>query len=300
MLQLPTMPYGFLQESLLISGKAEEKKESGMTPKGIVIYDGPSLFDGQRIVVIVTGMKRSSRNRKTGRMLHSWILLADKPPMQAQYTGDDKAICNNCKHRTFRSCYVNIIHGPTHVWEAWKAGVYPKVDCWDSSLDSLVAGKHIRLGSYGDPAGVPLAVWSGLVRGAEGFTGYSHSWSSCNQKLKQFCMASCETLEEVERAKLKGWRVFYARRENEKLPTGFFICPASAEAGKKTNCHDCNSCRGGEYNGKPMPSIRIHGSSWKTVFYERGMERIRNHRKVVGVAWKISPKQAAKRTMLPV
>lgn len=270
-----------------------------MTPKGIVIYDGPSLFDGQRIVVVITGFRRASRNEKTGRMLHSWIMVADKHPLEAQRSGDDKAVCNLCKHRVFRSCYVNLVHGPNHVWKAWKAGAYERKDCWDPALDSLVKGKHIRIGSYGDPSGVPLAVWSGLVRGAEGFTGYSHSWGSCNQNLKHFCMASCETLAEVERAKAKGWRVFYARQENEKLPKGFFMCPASVEAGKKTNCHNCNGCHGGEYEGKPNPSIIVHGSSWKKIFYERGMKLVKNHKKIRGVFWKVSDKVARCRTSIP-
>ena len=264
-------------------------------PIGIELYRGPSLLTGDEIVVIATGIRRKSRNRKTGNMISVWILCAGKHPMTANQEGLDEAVCGNCKHRIFRSCYVNMRHGPTHVWEAWKRGVYPIVNCWDSELDELMAGRHVRIGSFGDPAAVPISVWNGLLRNAAGETAYTHQWATCPDKYKALCMASCETLQEVERAKLKGWRVFYARRQNETLPKGFFVCPASVEGGKKTNCEKCGNCRGGEFNDKPMPSILLHGTSWKQLFFERGMQRVKNHKKIYGVAWQVSPKVAAMR-----
>ena len=35
-------------------------------PNGIILWEGPSLIDGAPIVVIATGIKRASRNAKTG------------------------------------------------------------------------------------------------------------------------------------------------------------------------------------------------------------------------------------------
>jgi hypothetical protein len=216
----------------------------------------------------------------------------------ANYKGLDRAICGDCKHRIFRSCYVNIRHGPAHVWNAWKRGVYRSVQCWEPELDHLMAGRYVRIGSYGDPAAVPIAVWNGLLRAAAGSTSYTHQWRTCPQKYQDICMASCETPKEAADAIAKGWRVFYARQEDEKLPAGFFVCPASAEAGKKTDCQHCQSCRGGVNDGKRMPCIKMHGTCWKRVFYRRGTKLVAQHRKIHGVFWQVSGKVAAKRTVI--
>ena len=46
----------------------------------MIIYEGPSLLDGQQIVVIATGIKSKSSNGKTGGMIQTWILLCDIDP----------------------------------------------------------------------------------------------------------------------------------------------------------------------------------------------------------------------------
>ena len=47
-----------------------------------VLYEGPSLLDGEPIVAILTGLRSSSGNRKTGAMLQTWILRADVSPAE--------------------------------------------------------------------------------------------------------------------------------------------------------------------------------------------------------------------------
>ena len=42
-------------------------------PNGRVIYRGPSLLDGKRIVVVATGFVKKSNNDKTGEMIQTWI-----------------------------------------------------------------------------------------------------------------------------------------------------------------------------------------------------------------------------------
>ena len=43
-------------------------------PNGLVLYHGPSRINRREIVVIATGLRRKSRNRKTGKMVQIWIL----------------------------------------------------------------------------------------------------------------------------------------------------------------------------------------------------------------------------------
>ena len=80
-------------------------------PLGLILFDGPSMIDGEPIVVIATGFKRSSANPKTGDMLQTWILRRDVAPFAAIHNGADASICgdcplrgiierSDCKHRT--------------------------------------------------------------------------------------------------------------------------------------------------------------------------------------------------------
>ena len=71
---------------------------------GYTIYDGPSMLDGQRIVVIVTGIK-GSRNTKTGNMVQTYILRPDMHPLEAVRTGADVSICGDCPARGKDSGY---------------------------------------------------------------------------------------------------------------------------------------------------------------------------------------------------
>ena len=51
-----------------------KKTPAKQREKGFIIYDGPSMLDGEPIVAIAT-MKTS--NRKTGEMVQVWILRSD-------------------------------------------------------------------------------------------------------------------------------------------------------------------------------------------------------------------------------
>jgi hypothetical protein len=43
-------------------------------------------------------------------------------------------------------------------------------------LSAIFAGRLVRLGSYGDPAAVPVWVWQAVMKQADGGTGYTHQW----------------------------------------------------------------------------------------------------------------------------
>ena len=101
--------------------------------KSAIIYNGPSLLDGQPIVVIAT---YSNRNKKTGHVVQTYILCSDINQLEASKTGADSTICGDCVMRGTpttdpvrkiaknRKCYVNLWQGVLIVWKAFQRGVY--------------------------------------------------------------------------------------------------------------------------------------------------------------------------------
>ena len=51
------------------------------------MFEGISPLTGQKIVCIITGLKTSTSNEKTGDMLQTWILLQDHKPNEAHKNG---------------------------------------------------------------------------------------------------------------------------------------------------------------------------------------------------------------------
>src|SRR3989344_7004286 len=161
-----------------------------MSANGAVIYRGPSMLDGAPIVVIATGLAKSSRNEKTGDMVQTWIMREDMHPSEAGKAGADDSGCGNCPHRG-ASCYVQVWRAPAVVWKAHQRGVYPMAADL-AAIRALGRGRMVRLGAYGDPAAVPAEVWSALCAEASGWTGYTHQWRKAPH-LRQWCMASADS-----------------------------------------------------------------------------------------------------------
>lgn len=232
-------------------------------PQGIVIYDGPSKIDGKRIIVVATGFN-GTENPKTGDMVQTWILPWKENPTVAYTKGNDISICGDCKHCSpknggWGTCYVSVHQAPYQVWNAFKRGRYEPVN--NMNMYAFV-GKHVRLGSYGDPAAVPFEVWDKVCSIAKEWTGYTHQWhrSFCDDRLKQYCMASVDSMKELKRAQKKGWRTFRIRFD-DSCAENEILCPASKEAGEKTNCQACGLCSGG--SKRKTVTIGVHGRSWK-------------------------------------
>lgn len=244
---------------------------------GRVIWEGESLLDGSPIVVIAIGFENSSRNRKTGNMIQTYILRRDISPVDAVQSGADFSICGSCVHRGTvepvrkgkgrvkikyrnkgRTCYVNLGQGPLGVYRTYVRSVYPE---WDGTG---IAGRIVRLGTYGDPAAVPVSVWENLLREAAGFTGYTHQWRDHRfASLRKFCMASADTALDALTAQAKGWRTFRVSLNAERDPRSKTeaLCPASAEAGKKLTCDRCLACDGTATNRRGSVYIPAHGGT---------------------------------------
>jgi hypothetical protein len=219
-------------------------------PLGYIAYEGPSAIDGQPIVVIVTGLSGSS-NRKTGSMIQTFILRQDVHPLEALRSGDDESICGQCEHRPAlvragngkAPCYVDVSRAPAAVWRAYRRGRYLKAPT--HVIARAIAGRVLRIGTYGDPAAAPVRVWQGLTVYVAGWTGYSHQWRILDREWQLLVMASADSADDRADAKLAGWRTFRVSIGLDRQD-GEISCPASKEAGARVTCIDCKLCRGAQ------------------------------------------------------
>ncbi len=237
-------------------------------PNGVILYSGPSLLDGKPIVAIAVGLTHKSSNTKTGAMVQTYILRSDVSPLDAVRTSEDASICGDCVHRGTagkgRTCYVQVGQGPQGVYKAFKRGRYPLA----VRSDYLGKGRIVRLGTYGDPAAVPVNVWQWLLTGSTGHTGYTHRWRTATG-LRDYCMASVDSFPQSLEAQALGWRTFRVGlsaldsdlgpvRTRKPGDSHEVLCPASAQAGKLLTCSQCLAC-GGADGRKGSVYIPAHG-----------------------------------------
>ena len=218
---------------------------------GYIAYEGPSIIDGAPIVVILNKINDASKNGKTGDIVQSFIIRSDVNPVEALKTGADVSICGDCVHRPITAketgeppCYVNVGRSVLAVYNAYKRGRYVRAD--PATIARALAGKIVRIGTYGDGAAAPVKMWTKITRYAAGVRGYTHQWQNKgfdHASWAPLAMASADTLEQAALANLYGMRVFRVSVGVDKQP-GETVCPASAEAGKKSTCAKCTLCSG--------------------------------------------------------
>jgi hypothetical protein len=232
---------------------------------GALLYEGPSLIDAQPIFVAAIW---SSKNRKTGALLQTYIMRSDINPLDASKFGEDFSICGDCKHRGTptldperkvaerRSCYVNLGQGPLIVWRQYEKRAYRHADPAE-----LGAHQRVRLGTYGDPAVVPSRVWEQLLSRAKGWTGYTHQRFTPGADFKPWMtMVSADSRSDASSAWSRGYRTFRIVANTSELVKGKeVLCPASAEAGHKTTCEKCMLCAGSQQAARSI-AIVAHGA----------------------------------------
>ena len=221
-------------------------------PNSLIVYDGPSIIDGRPIVVILTGLAESSENSKTGNLVQSFVIRSDIAPTDALRTGDDVSICGQCQHRPLIArtigaapCYVNVGRSVLSVFNAYRRGSYPRATSI-GQVRALLAGRRLRLGTYGDPAAAPAELWALLVSLADGHVGYTHQWQAIGFDVNAWAplvMASADSAAEAEQARTMGMRYFRVSIGVDRQPLEV-TCPASAESGRKAQCSDCLLCGG--------------------------------------------------------
>lgn len=238
--------------------------------QGVVVYDGESLLDGERIVCLVSGVTVPSQNSKTGGMLQTWILRADQPPLDAARTGADRSVCGDCPLRG-AACYVQLHRGPRAVFAAWQRGEYLPVarTGW-----SWADGRPVRFGAYGDPAAVPMEVWFKLAARASRWTGYTRYWRDRErQPLRYLMMASVDNELDAWKAHRAGWRSYRIRLPTEALLPFESRCPAATESGERTTCLRCAQCDGTRHlDLRRSYSVIAHGPG--AGVYERSRLRV--------------------------
>ncbi len=225
---------------------------------GIILFEGRSALDpATPIVVIATGLRKSTANLKTGDMIQVWILLRDIHPALG-LDGEDQAICGSCPHRKNpetgkRTCYVNIM-GPSSVWRSYQKGNYPHYNPVEH--DSLFVNRKIRWGAYGDPVNIPLNIVDHLSGISQGHTGYTHQWYLPKfQEYREFFQASVDNTEEYLYASDRlGWGTFRVAAVGVMVNTNEVAC----QGGIKTDCSRCGLCAGTS-NRLTSVVIEAHG-----------------------------------------
>jgi hypothetical protein len=233
---------------------------------GFVFYRGISPIDNAPIVGIAI---LKSRNIKTGNMVQTYIIRSDIHPVDAVDSGADQSICGSCVHRgdrasgKKRTCYVDHGKSVSAIYKAFRRGSY--FDCTHdlAHAASIIKGRKVRLGAYGDPAMIPAYTWLALLEQALDWTGYSHQWSQAfAQAHREICMASADSVIDRDLARSMGWRTFRVIpvMQAPKLEHEIF-CPASPEGGDRKQCIDCGACDGALKPSSVSIAIVAHGKA---------------------------------------
>lgn len=259
---------------------------------GFIVWEGPSRFDGEPVVCIVTGVGSGNANEKIGKsMVQSWILHRNLHPIEAISNGSDQAICGSCPLRGYikntdngttnknRGCYVSVQNAPRAIWQAYWNGTYSYLS------DEKWKDQPVRLGAYGDPALIPFSVNLDLIRRGNGkHTAYTHQHGYRRYALtRKLAMASVESVSGKKEANRLGWRTFRVMKPGDEPEPDEFLCPASEEAGKRLTCETCLACSGSglgdtRRNGANV-AIYAHGGTSKLHSAYRILEDKNENRK---------------------
>ena len=216
--------------------------------RGIMFRSMSAIDPSTEIFTVFTGFK-GSVNKKTGNMVQSYILVADREPTVAWQDGADVAICGNCplRYGGKPQCYVNKGHDPHAVWHACKRGSYIEVGV-DVSFDEAIAfisGYKVRYGAYGDPSASPHIF--GVL---QSHTGYTHQWKTSD--LDEECMASVSTVYQKRKANELGWRTYRIVLDASELDKDEIMCPYP-----KVQCVECKLCGGGKILAKNIATLPV-------------------------------------------
>lgn len=243
----------------------------------ILLYKGPSRFDGSPIAAVLTD---SSSNRKTGSMPTLWIIRTDVAPNEAANQGLDSAVCGDCPSRKGGSdprCYTHssmLAKAVSSIYRTVQRGGYPDCSGWSAQQLAhwlhgaawVKGAKAVRSAGYGDVAALPPEVWNKLDDARKlaglGVRGYTHQWRDPElQHLRLTHMASVATPSAYKMATQLGWRTFYAVPGGMLPPDDTVLCPASDEAGHLTSCSECKLCSGLSARSTKSVYIADHGPS---------------------------------------
>ena len=186
-------------------------------------------------------------------MVQTWILRSDIEPHLAIKTGDDSSVCGNCpqRHNTGGACYVMTHQAPLSVYRSYKRGLYPTYS--SDKHSSILAGRALRLGAYGDPAAVPFEVFAPLVD-LQAYILVTRTRS--RTKLRQALFVSVSGFSGYAQTSVKvsgmGAKTFRVALPDDSLYDNEIECLADS---KGIQCIDCGLCDGQSKN----IAIVVHG-----------------------------------------
>tara|TARA_R100001480_G_scaffold150812_4_gene151739 strand:+ start:4096 stop:4935 length:840 start_codon:yes stop_codon:yes gene_type:complete len=226
----------------------------------LVLYKGISLLDNETpIMVVMSGFTKDSTNGKTGPLVQLYILPVHETPKDIYFSGSS-AVCGDCKYNGNNGCYVRW----SNLGSVWKSAKSQSAIPMTLSKEFL-RGLRVRVGAAGDPAAVPVSVWSKLLSTCENYTGYTHQWNKPEyQDMQDLFMASVDNARENEKARALGWNTFFVTDNEKEAKEEGIRCLASTDKkdmhGLPMTCSTCMLCNGKSRRQKTITEV-LHGAT---------------------------------------
>ena len=217
----------------------------------------------------------TSRNTKTGNIPTVWIAGDSGDPDTDKQETAASCACSGCpllpKHKGGEGvpedrlpCYawqgqVSIALGT--IIKAAKRKGRKHYSLWNALKNSASSARYVRMTAIGDPSALNRRQKEEMTDTIQQYNeqycgpknqyrliGYIHGWRLAPW-WKDRLMASCDTLEEADKAIAKGWRPAVTvpsgtKGKSVKTPAGntLLICPHLTEDAKEKRVPDCNDC----------------------------------------------------------
>lgn len=216
------------------------------------------LHESRDLVAIATA---NSDNSKTGPMIQIWIMSKLVHPVESRRTGHDATLqCQGCPYASNQGCYVSPL-ALMAIWRAYKDDSYSHLQFGSPEWNAFFDGASVRLGAYGNPSMLPIAMLEDITSRAYMHTGYMHDWNIMPVELAKaygrYLMASCEP-SNVQFAQNLGLRTFTVVSEVHSDRSLGIECLSDA---KGMQCADCGLCDGtarSAKRSKPLPNVWIN------------------------------------------
>lgn len=121
------------------------------------------------------------------------------------------------------------------------------------AINDMCYDTYVRFGTYGEPSLLPISLVKDMADMSSSYTGYTHQWSKdWAVDYGQYFMASVHDAKQAHEAMMIEYRSFIATKTGDENAVQ---CPASDEAGFKSNCAACGLCSGTQ--GKGIKDVKI-------------------------------------------
>jgi hypothetical protein len=216
-----------------------------------------------------------SNNRKTGNVPNAWIGLSREEAEDS---------CSGCSMLD-TGCYAH--HGSVLIGSmSVTRGAFKNPQNY--TLDAALRMRHkkarmVRVTALGDigRSGKDLAdtLVAKVTESGLALVGYTHHWreSEVAHAWKGRLMASCDTLEDADRAMDEGWRaaavVLSDHPRVSKTPRGrtVLVCPAQLKDDHSVTCNTCRLCDASARG--PIIAFRAHGNDQRALELQLREER---------------------------